>query len=82
MKKPNIKYPCNWEYKIIGKSKEALEKIAAKLINDRDYDIKLSQKSKSGKYISLEVKIEVLDESDRNKIFSDFSNHPEIKMVL
>jgi putative lipoic acid-binding regulatory protein len=82
MKKPKIEYPCSWEYKIIGKNQEILEAVVAEVINDREYGLVLSKKSKTGKYLSLGVKTRVLDESDRNKIFSDFSNHSAVKMVL
>ncbi|MCF7916375.1 MAG: DUF493 domain-containing protein [Candidatus Omnitrophica bacterium] len=82
MKKPVIKYPCDWEYKIIGKNQKILETVIAKVIDDRDYDLSLSKRSKTGKYVSLEVKTKVLNEADRNKIFSDFSSHSEVKMVL
>lgn len=82
MKKPKIKYPCNWEYKIIGKNQKLLEAVAAEVVNDREYEFVLSKKSKTGKYLSLEIKTKVLDESDRNKIFSDFSNHSDVKLVL
>ncbi|MFO8053171.1 MAG: DUF493 domain-containing protein [Candidatus Omnitrophota bacterium] len=82
MKRPDIKYPCDWDYRIIGEGERLLKDIAAKIINDRDYSISISRKSKTGKYTSLDVKTRVLDESDRNKIFSDFSNHPGVKMVL
>lgn len=82
MRKPEIEYPCYWEYKIIGESQKLLEGVVAEVVNDRDYNIVLSNQSRNKKYVSLEVKTKVLDESDRNKIFSDFSNHSEVKMVL
>jgi uncharacterized protein len=82
MRKPEIEYPCYWEYKIIGENQKILEVVASEVVNDRDYDIILSNQSRNKKYVSLEVKTKVLDESDRNKIFSDFSSHSEVKMVL
>jgi hypothetical protein len=82
MKKPEIEYPCYWEYKIIGENQKILEVVISEVVNDRDYDIILSNQSRNKKYVSLEVKTKVLDESDRNKIFSDFSSHSEVKMVL
>ncbi|MCF7887900.1 MAG: DUF493 domain-containing protein [Candidatus Omnitrophica bacterium] len=82
MRKPEIEYPCYWEYKIIGENQKILEVVISEVVNDRDYDIILSNQSRNKKYVSLEVKTKVLDESDRNKIFSDFSSHSEVKMVL
>ncbi|MCF7873344.1 MAG: DUF493 domain-containing protein [Candidatus Omnitrophica bacterium] len=82
MKRPDIEYPCDWGYKIIGEDQELLKDTAAKIINDRDYTISVSGKSRTGKYTSLDIKTRVLDQSDRNKIFSDFSNHPSVKKVL
>ncbi len=82
MEKPKIKYPCYWGYKIIGNNQTSLEMVAAEVVNDREYNLVLSKQSKTGKYVSLEIKTRVLDESDRNKIFSDFNDHPAVKMVL
>lgn len=82
MEKPEVKYPCCWGYKIIGNNQALLERVAAEVINDREYNLVLCKQSKTGKYASLEIKTKVLDESDRNKIFSDFSNHSDVKMVL
>lgn len=82
MKKQKIEYPCFWEYKIIGQNQKILEAVVAEVVNDREYDLVVSKKSKTGKYLSLEVKTRVLDESDRNKIFSDFGNYAEVKIVL
>ncbi|MCF7871273.1 MAG: DUF493 domain-containing protein [Candidatus Omnitrophica bacterium] len=82
MEKPDINYPCDWGYKIIGKDERLLRKIAADVINDRDYSIILSRKSKAGNYVSLDIKTKVLDEADRNKIFSDLSSSSAVKIVL
>jgi len=82
MKKPKIKYPCNWGYRIVGECRKQLEEIVAQVISDRNFRITSAKKSRTGKYISLEVKTEVSGESDRNKIFSGLRQHPDVKIVL
>lgn len=78
----NIKYPCYWEYKIIGESLEALKKAAAEVLGSKKYNINLSNKSKTGKYFSLELKVKVADKAERNKIFSCLGGHSGVKVIL
>lgn len=82
MQKPTINYPCFWEYKIIGPEQASLEQAAAEVIGERDYLITSLKKSSRGRYSSLNLRVKVLDESDRNSIFSAFSCHDKIKIVF
>lgn len=79
--KPDITYPCEWEYRIIGedemKVKEAVFEIAP-----RKYDLQEKNKSSKGRFVSLHLKIIVNSEEERNQIFSALCKHKEIKMVI
>jgi len=80
--KPEITYPCEWIFKIIGTEEKLLCNAVDNIINDRLCQISHSKTSKTGKYISLNVKLTLLSEEDRNNFYTEFSNHKDIKLVL
>ncbi|CAM2782426.1 DUF493 domain-containing protein [Helicobacter burdigaliensis] len=81
MKKPQITYPCLWQYKIIGNDKEELIEIAFNLI-DKDFKHTLGKASKGGKYHSINIEVLVDNEEERDLIFSKFSSHEKIHIVI
>ncbi len=84
-KKLDIKYPCKWTYKIIGDEYglivDAINDILSKNDN-QNYKTDISKKSKSAKYISVNLDIEVDDEATRVKYYKKLSEHKDIKIVL
>ncbi len=84
-KKLDIKYPCEWTYKIIGNKYEliveAIDSIFSKY-NCKDYEVDISKKSRSAKYISVNLNIEVDDEATRLKYYEKLSEHKNITIVL
>jgi uncharacterized protein len=80
--KAKITYPCNWTYKIISSDKEQMSKAAASVLNQKTYNIKESNSSKTGKYTSLEIDLMVISELERNEIYKNLSEHKDIRMVL
>ena len=82
MKNPHIKYPRQWEFKIIGTDEQSLRKAISELLGNKEHKISFSKESSGGKYISLNLEMHVASEDDRNKIFTSLGNHSEIKMVI
>ena len=82
IKQAKIKYPCDWEYRIVGLDEAALKNAAAQVMGDKKYDISFSNISKTGKYFSLSVKTFVENEEIRNTLYTAFAKHPAIKTVL
>ena len=80
--KLELEYPCSWCYKLIGHEKEAVEKAIHDIIDEREYKLKHSNSSKSGKYVSLNLDLLVHNEDDRNFIYEALKAHQNIKMVL
>lgn len=80
--RPEISYPCEWNYKIISKTAgEAVE--AAELAADGfKYEITASNVSKHGKYISINLSVEVENEEERNLIFGKLESDEKVIMVL
>ncbi|MDQ7043579.1 MAG: DUF493 domain-containing protein [Sulfurimonas sp.] len=77
-----IEYPCNWCYKVIASERAALEQAIRDVIDEREHTIKHSNKSKTGKYISMNLDLIVHNEDDRTFIFDALKRHQDIKMVL
>lgn len=88
--KPQIEYPCQWGFKIIG-TDEAEVRVAVKAClegclkqgtGDRPYELGFSRASSQGKYVSLTLNIEVQDEKERNALFQSLTDRPEVRMVI
>jgi len=90
-----LEYPCNWCYKVIASEEKALKQAITDVIGERDqkvngearepshgYKLEHSNKSKTGKYVSMNLDILVHNEDDRTFIFDALKKHQAIKMVL
>ena len=86
--KPKIEYPCQWGFKVIGTDEETVHVAIRNCLSecldedDRPVDIGGSRVSGGGKYVSVGLTVEVLNEEERNIIFQALADRPEIKMVI
>ena len=80
--KPEIDYPCTWLYKVIGRDAAAIERAVAGISPRPPKSIAASHSSSGGKYISLNVEIEVMDEDERLAVYTHLKNHAAVKAVL
>jgi putative lipoic acid-binding regulatory protein len=80
--RPEITYPCEWSYKIIGnnidKILEAIEIAASGL----KYDVTPSNISKNGNYYSLNLTLTVPNEVVRDLIYQKLDSSDSIKIVF
>ncbi len=81
-RKPEINYPCEWKYKIIGDNVEKIIEAAEKATEGMEYDITASNISKKGNYFSINLKVLVNDDDERNLIYQKLEGHENIEMVL
>jgi len=81
-KKVVLEYPCNWCYKVIASEKKALEEAIHDVIEKREHKLTHSNKSKTGKYTSMNLDLLVHNEEDRTFIYEALKKHQNIKMVL
>lgn len=81
-KKMQITYPCEWGYKIIGQNREKMLLAVDSIIKSDSMMIRESNTSRNGKYISLEIRVRVENELERNSYFKMLAEHSEIRMVL
>ena len=77
-----LEYPCNWCYKVIATEEKALKQAVKDVIDEREHTLEESNKSKTGKYVSMNLDILVHNEDDRTFIFDALKKHQNIKMVL
>jgi putative lipoic acid-binding regulatory protein len=84
MKRPEIKYPCKWTYKIIGKDKDenTLRSEIEKAMGNKKYDLSLSRKSSKGKYISFTMETVVDTENQRNERYIQLAQCSNVVRVL
>jgi putative lipoic acid-binding regulatory protein len=80
--KLELEYPTEWQYRVIGSEEDLLRKAIDEVLLEMEYQLKFSNKSSSGKYISLEISTTVESEEIRNSIFQNLKSHTHIKMVL
>jgi len=81
-KKLELTYPCSWSYKLIGHEKEAIQKAIHDVILEREHNLKHSNNSKAGKYVSMNLDLIIQNEDERNFIYEALKAHQNIKMVL
>jgi len=81
-KKPNIEYPCNWDYKIIGTSVDEMIKAIELAAEGMEYKISPSNVSSKGNYFSLNLTVFVTTEVIRDIIFAKLKANEFVKMVL
>lgn len=80
--KPKINYPCHWQYKIIAESSQAIRSKVAAIVTDREYSLTDSNVSRTGRYISMNLELNVDTEEQRLELYRLLAADPEIKVVL
>ena len=80
--RPDITYPCEWSYKIIG---DNIDKILAAIeiaVSGLNYDVTPSNISKNGNYYSVNLKLTVPNEVVRDIIYQKLDSSESIKIVF
>ena len=80
--KPEITYPCRWSYKLIGRIQELIEQEAKEILGDKPHELTVANKSRTGKFISLELTLEVAHEEERLHIYKRLTESQVIMQVL
>ena len=80
--KPEINYPCLWQYKIIGSDSNAIMDVVEAMIVNREYLLSVSNRSSSGRYVSMNLELVVSTEEERLEFYNQLINDPSIKTVI
>ncbi|MDG2055546.1 MAG: DUF493 domain-containing protein [Phycisphaerales bacterium] len=83
-KQPELElaYPCQWGYRLIGPDGDEIKRMVAAVLGDRPYQITAGKTSSGGKYVSLNLQLEVSSEEDRKSLFKTLSVSPAVKVIL
>ncbi|WP_104721838.1 HP0495 family protein [Helicobacter mesocricetorum] len=81
MFKEKIQYPCQWHYRIIGESKEALNEAALEIL-DKEFITTPCKESKNGKYHSINIEVLVHNQKERDEIFTKLQQDKRIHYIL
>ena len=81
-KKPEIDYPCEWSYKIIGNNIEKMLEAIKLAVSGLNYDVTPSNISKKGNYYSLNLSLIVPNEVVRDLIYQKLDNSESVKLVF
>ena len=79
---PEITYPCDWGFRIIGTHDKLIRQLVEEIAGDLKHSLEESNTSAAGNYISLKLTVEVRDEEHRNEIHKQLTDHEAVKMVL
>jgi len=80
--KLELEYPCTWTYKVIGTDQNLLKKAIAEVVQERECLITFSNSSSKGKYLCLNLEMNVHSDEDRTANHLALKNHPDVTMVL
>lgn len=80
--KLELDYPASWKYKLVGRERAVVEAAIKSVVQERIHSINFSNKSSSGKYVSLNLDMIVQNEDERNFIYEALKAHQDIHYVL
>ena len=88
--RPDLVYPCPWTYKVVGDDEDDLRRAVKVMLavcldrvsGERPYELGLSRTSSGGKYVSLNLTLEVRSEEERDALHAGLKECPEVLMVL
>jgi hypothetical protein len=80
--RPDIEYPCQWGYRIIGEREDAIRDAVATIVGETEHMLERSNTSRTGRYCSLRLVLTVRDEAQRNAIFQALNEHDAVRLVL
>jgi hypothetical protein len=81
-KRPKIEYPCEWDFKIIGTNVNNILEAIENAVSDMKHDITPSNISLKGKYVSLNLKVSVPNETVRDIVYQKLNNSEAIKIII
>ena len=80
--RPEIEYPCVWQYKVIGTERQAVREAIAACLGDAPYSVSDSRVSRGGRYVSLNLEVTVYSDFNRLRLYEVLGDHPAVKVIL
>jgi len=80
--KPEIVYPCRWQYRLIGEERMAIIEAVSTVVDITTCSIGEGNVSSTGRYLSVNVEMTVNDEAERLRFYQLFAENQAIRVVL
>ena len=77
-----IEYPCEWRYRLIGRSAEGVRAAVEAAVGERPHRLEPGHESRGGRYVSLTLTMTVESEAARLAIYHRLSEADAVRMVL
>jgi putative lipoic acid-binding regulatory protein len=75
-------YPCSWSYRVIGPDAAAMRLAVSSVVGERVVSVEISNSSRTGRYVALEVVTRVESEDDRLALYDALRAHDSIVLVI
>jgi putative lipoic acid-binding regulatory protein len=79
---PEIEYPCTWTYRVIAADAVGTAHAIRSRLGTRPHRLSEGRTSRTGRYASLELELEVADAADRDELFAALSAMDGVRFVL
>ncbi len=79
---PEISYPTQWSYRIVGTCADTIRTLALEIVGDLEHTFEASRASSSGKYVSYRLALVVEDETHRLSVYERLGADDTIRYVL
>ncbi|HVS17805.1 MAG TPA: DUF493 domain-containing protein [Planctomycetota bacterium] len=80
--RPQIEYPCTWTYRVIAADVVGTAHAIAERLGTRPHTLQQGRTSRTGKYASIELELEVVDAADRDELFAALNDMHGVRFVL
>ncbi len=77
-----LDYPCQWEYKLVLSTEHNVTHIVKEVLMERLHEVRKSQNSSKGNYVSYTLSVLVHNADDRKTLYHMLKAHQHIKFVL
>ena len=81
-KKPEIQYPTEWGFKLIGRNKDALLSCIKEAMGKKEHLCSIGNASRNGRFHSYNASCVVESKEERDKLFKYFRDHDSVSMVI
>jgi len=82
VEKPQIDYPTQWGFKIIGKDRDALHACIKEVMGQKEHLCSFGNTTSGGKFHSYNASCVVETQEERDRLFGEFQKHSDVKMVI
>lgn len=82
-KRPELLYPTEWEYRVIGSSEVDVRVAIGNVFGEREHSVAHApHRSPEGRWISIHVQLVVHSEAERDQFHRDLVAQTAVRMVM